>query len=359
MEVLTDDQVRRTRAAANGLDRPFTGAGPDAVTDVVRRVAGVQAQTWTAAALAVRARSSATVWSDVDQARVADRSVVRGWYQRGTLHLVAVDDLPWLLVALRPAVDALLRRQRFAELGLDGETRAAGRKRLLFELSRRGPLTRAEIGTSLAAAGLLAASTGQAVIHLIRDAALHQEVCYGPDRDGKETWVAAADWLGPVGTTGRETALAELAGRYLAAYGPATAEDLAAWSGLPKPEAREAFTLRRDLVEVSTPGGPMAMLAGQETEVRPGEPRLIGEYDTYLLGHAGRGPVLDERFRRRIHPGGGLLRPAVVGPDGRVAGGWRFDRRRGAVDLEPFTGGAFTGGALDAEVADVTRFCEL
>ena len=355
MDVLTDAQVRRTRAVANGLDRPVRDPGPAGVTEVVRRTGGLQAQTWTAAALAVRSRSTATLWRDVDSARIDDRSVVRSWFHRGTIHLVATEDLGWLRVALQPMVDALSRRQRYTDLGLDRSTRERARRLLVRTLTARGPMTRAEISETLA--GLVADPAGQAVPHVIRDAALHHEVCFGPDRGSKPTWVTTTDWLpGSVEPVSREVALAELCGRYLAAYGPAGPADLAAWSGLSLPDARAAFATRRDLVEVSVAGQPAARLASQAIVDEPGAARLLGEFDTYLLGHTDRGLVLGEAHRRRIHPGGGILRPAVARPDGAIAGTWRFVRRTGSADVELFDAGTIDQRQLASEVADVARF---
>jgi hypothetical protein len=359
VRTLTEQQARRMRALANGLGRPVRRSGPTGVTDVVRRVGGLQAQTWPAAALAVRARSTATTWADVDTARLVDRSVVRGWFQRGTLHLVATEDAGWLLRALGPVTEDRTAR-RYAELGLSETVRRDAATVIEAETTGRGPLTRAEIGDALVAKGLLPEPTGQAVYALIRYAGLRGLLCYGPDRGSQETWVATRDWLGePLDLSGdRAVALAELCGRYLGAYGPAAPADLATWAGLPAGDAKAAFGARRDLVEVEVGGQRAAVLRGRRTTGAPAPLRLLGEFDTYLLGHDGPWPVHDERFRRRVHPGGGVLRPVVVA-DGIVVGGWRFDRRRGVAAVDPFEPDLVGTAELDAEVADIARFTGL
>ena len=75
--------------AANGLE-PRCGGG---VADVVRTVCGIQAQDAEAARLSVRVRSIGLVAGDVDSAR----DVVRVWAWRGTLHLLAREDVAWVL----------------------------------------------------------------------------------------------------------------------------------------------------------------------------------------------------------------------------------------------------------------------
>ena len=86
--------------------------------------------------------------------------------------------------------------------------------------------------------------------------------------------------------------------------------------------------------------------------------RLLGHFDTYLLGYRDRSLVLDPRFGRRIQAGGGFIQPAVL-VGGSVAGTWRQERKRGrlTVVVEPF--GELAEEVLPglaAEVADVGRF---
>src|SRR5919202_160971 len=90
---LSADQVRRLCLRAQRLDPRPAAAG---VAQVVREVCGVQAQDPAAAALAVRARGAGLTAAGVERARVEERSVVRTWCMRGTLHLVATEDLGWL-----------------------------------------------------------------------------------------------------------------------------------------------------------------------------------------------------------------------------------------------------------------------
>src|SRR5690349_18128777 len=98
---LSEDQVLGLRLRAQRLAGLPAGdrAG---VAAVVREICGVQAQELPAAGLAVRARSVGLVAADVETARVEERSIVRTWGPRGTLHLLAVDDLGWMLPLLGP-----------------------------------------------------------------------------------------------------------------------------------------------------------------------------------------------------------------------------------------------------------------
>ena len=164
-----------TRFRAQLLHRP-----PGGVVDVVRHLLAVQAQDVSAFPLAFRARSKALVAADVVAAR-EKREIVRCWGPRGTLHLVAVEDLAWLYPLVAPSPAGSLRRLR--ELGADPSLDAAA------VLAGRGPVTKAELGALLGV-------EGQAIVHLAALAAGRGLVVLGPERAGKATYVHAGDWLG-------------------------------------------------------------------------------------------------------------------------------------------------------------------
>lgn len=359
---LTAGQVRLLRLRAQRLG-PRPADRTTAVADAVRDACGVQAQDAAAAALGVRARSTGLTAADVERALREERTVVRTWCLRSTLHLVAAEDLHWLLPLTGPVFAARGRRRRL-QLGLDDEACDRGLHVLRRELSE-GPLTRAALRPRLAAAGIPA--EGQALPHLLLYAALLGLICEGPGTARAPAYVLLEDWLGPLQPPGREAALRELACRYVAAYGPAGPEDLAAWSGLPSDDVRTAWRLAApDLVEVEADGR-AAWVTREAAERLDGpEPegpsaQLLPAFDAYLLGYRNRAFALPAAHAARIQPGGGMIHPAALA-DGRAVGTWRHRRSGGglAVALEPFEAlPPAVRPALEAEAADVGRFLGL
>jgi hypothetical protein len=358
---LSDEQTRQLRLRAQRL-APATSRNTDVVA-LVRAICGVQAQELPAASLSVRARTAELTAEDVERARVADRSIVHTWAMRGTLHLLATEDLGWLLPLLGPIFMAADRRRR-AELGLDEETTTRGARALGDLLAARGPQTRAELAGPLAAQGIPV--DGQALVHLIAYATLAGVVCHGPDRGAKPAYVLLSDWaqIGPA--LDPDTAAAELARRYLAAYGPATPEDLAAWSGLALNTARAAWQrVSGALVEVSVGDPHMWMLREQarwldERRAAP-DVRLLPAYDTLLLGYTTRELFVDPAHARRVHPGGGIIRPVMLA-GGRASATWRSKRQRNRLTIvvEPFDAIAPDAlSALEDEARDLGRFLGL
>jgi len=360
---LSNDQVRFLRLYAQRL----TSQSPDGVTgvvEVVKQVCGIQAQDAPAATLAVRVRSAELVVADVEQARVQDRTIIRTWGPRGTLHLLATDDIGWLLPLLGPVFVAGDRRRR-EELGLDEDVCARGIHIIRNVLANQGPLTRAELFEQLANQGIYL--EGQARPHLLGRAALEGLICLGPDRGTDPTYVLLNDWIGhecrghPLS---EDEAYAKLTHRYLSAYGPATPEDQAAWSGLPLSKIRAAWHRIADhLMEIKFAGSAAWMLKTcavwlDELPVHTPIVRLLPRFDIYLLGYQKRDLAVQSQNAKRINAGGGIIRPTVL-VDGRVLGMWKSKREKNhmGVVVEPFDELAselYEG--LQAEVTDLARF---
>ena len=315
------------RAEANGLEPRLRGG----VLDVARRLCGVQAQDAAAARLAIRARTSGLVAGDVD----AEPGVVRTWGWRGTLHLLAREDVPWVhsLVAER---ENRAVASRWRTLELDDAVYAQARAAIAERLAD-GPATRAQLREALAAAGVDA--SGQRLPHLVRRAAF-EGLLHHP-LDG--TFAA----LEPAGDPPpRESALAELARRHAEGYGPAAPADLAAFAGVPKADARA--DRKPAGPPARTTAGPPAGHAGSSAWVR-----LLGAFDPFLLGYRGYSHVVPEAHLRKVWPGGGWIRPVVL-VGGVAAGTWRTKGDR--VVVEAFDEVEVPELALAAEVQDVGRF---
>ena len=318
----------------------------------------MQAQDLRSARLALRARGEGLKAGDVDRALTVDRSLVVGWLARGTLHLTAREDYPWLLALTAPSQLAASRRRLGQEgVSVDKSERAVA----VVEqaLAAEGPLTRPELAERMAAQGIR--TEGQATPHLLKLAALRGIAVLGPLQEGRQAFAPARDWLGaapPRELSGvdREAALAELARRYLRGHGPATPGDLGAWAGLALRDARAGLgSIAEELIEL---GRGLVDLAAREALPDRVPPRLLPGFDPYLLGWKDRSFAVPPDHSRRVHPGGGMLR-AVATVDGLAVGTWSARRRgaRLAVELELFAPvGTEDADTLQGEAADVARF---
>ncbi|MCI0685810.1 MAG: winged helix DNA-binding domain-containing protein [Sporichthyaceae bacterium] len=371
---MNEDGLRLARWRAQLLHRPDRKPDPPRL---IGQLLAVQAQDLPAARLALRVRARELTAAAVNDA-IADRSVVRTWGPRGTLHLVTVEDLAWLVPLFGPyRVAGSLRR--LAQEGVTG-TEPDLLRAVTAALSGQGPLTKAGLGERLATVGVHA--TGQGIVHLAALGAFHGRVVHGPEQGSKPTYVHAADWLGQEirAEPDAGSALAELARRYLRTRGPAEPADLAAWSGLPLRDAKTGFAgIAGELDEIRYAGGVLHRLRAAAPESAPepapgsvlasapasaaesasGPPdsrlRLLPAFDEYLLSWRSRDLVVPAEHARAVHPGGGIIRPTVA-VDGRVVGTWRLPRGQVVVDLFDAASEPGLIARLDAERADVARF---
>ncbi len=331
------------------------------VAAVTRAVCALQAQAFDAARHQVRVRSVGVTSSAVDRAFEMDRSVVRTWLMRGTLHLCAADDVRWLLDVFGPAVNQFGASRR-KNLGLDDAT-CARAIAVIRKALAGGPMGRRQIRERLVSAGVVREPVGQLVLHLLYHAAALGIICSGPRMGRDDSFVLLDDWVpqseGPRG----ETAAAELARRYFAAYGPAGETDFAAWSGLRRSVIRAAMAaIGTELMEF--PGSirglwTLGPAAGADV-ARPAV-RLLGHFDTYLLGYRRREHLGDAAAEAWIHDGGGgWIRP-VVCVDGWIAGGWRLEQSRSAIEIKvmPFDRiSRRADPAIGREVEAIGRFLD-
>ena len=320
---------------------------------VAAAAVGLQAQDVGAARLGVRARSTAADEAAVVNAIQHERSVVRTWLMRSTVHLVAAEDLRWMAALYGPVMERN-HRTRWRNLGITEamiETALAHARELL---DGRG-LTRHELAAELSARGLELGADGQVPTHVLAALTARGLTCRGADRGRDATFVLIDDWVPPAPTAPDPTPpdpLAELARRYFRAFGPATAADFTTWSGLPSGAA--IASVRDELTEAEFDGRRGWTLGA--VEPAPAF-RLLPMFDNYLLGYRDRTAMLDPRLHPRVYVGG-IIKATVV-CDGRVIGIWRLERsaRTAAVRVTPFE--PFNRrhhDELDRERADIERY---
>lgn len=340
--------VALERMCRHGLcERPAATVAAAAALDC-----GIQAQDLGAARLAVRARSATLTAADVDAALGAERTVVRTWLMRNTIHLVPARDVRWLTALLGPMIRRRFGTRRWPELGLTPDVLDAA-ARLAPQLLADGPLGRHELAAALAGRGVPIRQDGQAPVHVLVFLSTLGLTCHASG--GR--FALLDDWLpgaaeGPRG----DDALAELARRWITAYSPATAADFTTWSGLP---SGRALGLIRDELQPAEVDGRPGFRPGAPRPCRGGV-RLLGGFDTVLVAYRDRATLIDASHRDQVYSGG-IIRPTVV-HDGRVIGRWRLGRPASAarplrVEVTLFAPAPRTvRAAVRAEAEDIGRF---
>lgn len=396
---VTEAELLRLRMRSQGLEAggadesEDAGAaygdqsGPARIADTARRMLAVQGQDWRSSQWALGVRTPGTAVEDV---REAYRSglIVRSWPMRGTVHVVAAEDIGWMQQATNHRVLAgAPKRREF--LGMSDAVLEQ-----LVEVSTQalaGGAThdRESLSRVWTEAGIEWHSNWR--YHLLWWLCQNGIAVFGPidaspgasteDQgapSGEPRLALASDWItSPRQLTGDE-ALAELAGRYTAAHGPVRVKDLAWWSGLTVREARHAMDLAREagtvarLTLAGASGAQAELWASPEAfnardhQHAVTEKLLLPAFDEHLLGYTDRAPQLAPGNLEHIVPGRNGMFLATVVDAGRVVGTWKRGTRKGAgliatalpgeqIDPAPFRAAAAAWAAFHAAGAPADR----
>lgn len=317
---VTRSVMGRLRLAAQGLLGPGLGSVPDAV----RWMTAIQAQDLQAALWAVGLRVPVTGLASV-RAALDSGAVVRSWPMRGTLHLVAPEDLRWMLSL---TADRLTRSiaGRHRELDIAWADIEKCRDVALERIAAGGPVSRAGLFEAFETAGQ--PTTGQRGIHILGTLCRHAWLVQGPLAGNQQLLVAFDEWIPNSRDLGREDGIAEFMLRYFRSHGPATLRDFAWWTQIPLTEVRSALEqVRGGLVELEF--GEVSYWLSPEVAALlddgvPGQRSvlLLPGFDEFLLGYQDRSLVLSPEHANRIVPGSnGVFKKTLVA-GGEVIGTW-------------------------------------
>ncbi|HEY1337657.1 MAG TPA: winged helix DNA-binding domain-containing protein [Bryobacteraceae bacterium] len=317
---------------------------------VASRLCGLHAQLMSSAELTVWARVEGLGRQAVQRALWRDRTLVKTWAMRGTLHILPSGELPLWHAALRISPRFLKpeRWKKYFGITMDDldrltdaiadalEGRVLTREDLVREVTRL---------TGMPAAANIAQSWGL----FLRPAAFTGRLCFGPSVGQRVQFTRPDTWLAEAGrplgaAIDPQNAVAEIARRFLAVYGPATYHDLARWwNGGGVATAKQWIAaLGDEAAPVDLDGTQAWMLAAHVRELRDITParsaRLLPGFDQYVIAashHAAR--LLPGDLRARVYRPQGWISPVLL-VNGRMEGVWRHEIKGSRVEVavEPF-----------------------
>jgi hypothetical protein len=289
--------------------------------DVVAALGAIQAQDFLGALWAIGLRLPHATEAGVRQA-IADRTIIRTWPMRGTLHFVAAADVRWMLELLAPRIVAS-SAGRYRQLELNTTVFLRGERVFIKALQGGMALTRDQMYEQLERSRI--STAGQRGIHILSRLAQEGLICFGTHTGKQPTFVLLDEWAPKASKLQREEALAELAWRYFTSRGPAALQDFAGWSGLRVSDARAALEMVSSHLVQETIGGSVYWMS-QDKRVAPdvsAQVNLLPSFDEFLLAYKDRSASLDPRDAPKILPGkGGMFLPTIV-TNGRVEGTWK------------------------------------
>jgi len=336
------DEVRARRLARSSLSGRASSVQ---LVEVVGAVCGVHAQVQAAAELQLAARVDGIAQADVRTALWEQRTLVKAWTIRGTLHLHPADELPLWLAARRAALGS-------AQQGLPAWNDPAGVVHPAVGADDVAAI-RAAVWEALDGRCLLRDELTEEVVELMgaapRDrlrsgfAFFLSDLCQGPPHGSRITLARPDQWIESWQEVDEHEALREVCRRFLRAYGPARPVDFAQWFGTAVfrvTEARALFDeLESELDEIDVEGRGSFVLAGDcSFPDSDRQVRLLPEYDPYVMGFRERDELVPEPLREVIarhgrgrYEGPAATRLVLVG--GTAAGLWERKRRGARLEL--------------------------
>lgn len=311
---------------------------------VVSRTCGLHAQVMSSAELAAWARIDELDSGDVSAALWQERTLVKVWAMRWTLHLFSTADFPLYLAAFR-AFDHFRREKWLRSVGITADDMNALLEGFRVTLTGDG-LTREQL------ADALAQHTGRPYLReillrgwgtLLKPGAYQGHLVFGPSSGRNVTFVSPRHWLGDFPELDTAGARLETLRRYLYAYGPATPADFSSWWGAKRTDARKLFrALGDELIPVSVDGRDAWALRTDADTLQAAQPskavRLLPGFDPYTVAlRRDCESALSAAHKGRVFSQQGWI-SAVVLSGGYVVGVWNYGVKnaRVAVTVEPF-----------------------
>ena len=337
------DEVRARRLARSSLlERTSRGRA----VELVAALCGVHAQVHASAGLQLAARLEGFTQTDLETALWEERTLVKAWTVRGTLHLHPAEELPLWLAARRAVLGSTAE-------GLPAWRDPQGGTHPALEAEEVAAV-RAEVRQALDGRCLLRDQLTAAVVERVGDAPRErlrsgfafflEGLCQGPPQGSRITLARPDQWIaGWRVVTDEREALREVCRRFLRTYGPATPAGFCEWLGSASfraAEIRRLFDeLAAELDEVDVGGRSAFVLAGDTSFPEPTSVvRLLPEYDVYVMGFRERDQLVPDAVRELIAEQGrgryeGPAGTRLVVVDGTALGVWGRRRRGRRIEL--------------------------
>lgn len=357
MPTISWDEACGRRMHRHGLLAPL----PDIPT-AVAAMCGAHAQIMTAAELSIGLRVDGVTRSDVARALWDDRSIVKTFGPRGTVHLLPATELPRWCAALSavPRRTSMPQHVRLDDAQTDAVVAA------LHAALRDAELTVDELDEAVPqACGAWAGELTMPAFNgfwprwrqVINVAAARGALCFGPNRGRRVTYTSPQRWL--PGFVPDEDA--SIARDYLHAYGPAAPAHYAQWLAAPPTWAKAQFD-QLELDEVRL-GEEAAWTLAKDAAFAelPAGVRLLPYFDAFVVGSHPRRLLYPGRAAERALAGTQAGNFPVLLVDGVAAGVWHHRRagNRIVLTVEPLRRlSARNRRALDDEASRVGTILE-
>lgn len=299
--------------------------------EAVRWLGAVQAQDLGASLYAIGLRVPGSTEASIEAA-LADKTIIRSWPMRSTIHHMPAEDALWMTRLLGPRTNTK-SASIFRGFGLTPEILTQAWP-VIEKTLIDGPKTRSEIYTALEKAGI--ASNGSRGMHILKYWGQEALLCITPRIGKQPTFALMETWITHHNSPHSEEGMAILARRYFQSHGPATLKDFMWWTGATKAEATKALSAIQNEFITRTIDGQEYILPPYTTlpTLDSQKAFLLPAFDEYTVAYADRTAVMDSEDLKTVY--NGIAANIIIG--GRGMGLWKrtSKAKTTSIQLAPF-----------------------
>lgn len=298
---------------------------------LVHHMGAMQAQDAAMVKWAIGIRLPGSQQTDIEAA-LDNGSILRTHVLRPTWHLVAAQDIHWMLALSAPQLRSLLRSHS-KQMELTDQQLHKAMRIIVRSLEGNRHHTREHLISQFNKAGIPTDEYRSALIMM--HAEVEGLVCSGKAEGNKQTYALLEERVPLQDKKDRETALVLLAERYFSSHGPATLQDFCWWSGLPLKDARTAIALQGNGFEQVTLDGQTYLFKG----IRPAPVKkqqtllLLPAFDEFLISYKDRSACLGQQHQAQAVSRNGIFRPVIVW-NGEVIGLWKRSIKKDIIFID-------------------------
>lgn len=298
---------------------------------VVSHMLCMQAQDWNQHLRAIASRCWCTQ-EDIIQA-YNDGLVVRTWTQRGTIHVVASQDVVWInRLCASKTIPWFQKRRAFLWISESTIEQAA---HYVEELLHTWPQHRKTIGEYLVQKWI-SMQTGR-LYHILCYAGTLWIIVQWPVMDWEQAFVLTSQWIHNAKEFDSDSdAVRELCLRYFTSHGPATLEDLQRWSGLGKTILKQwVIDCGKDLKSFDKGGNIYyhTLLWNKDSIQKNDRVHFLAWFDERLLWYKNRSATVHGDHLNKIDVSrNGIFKPTVM-IDGETVGIWTVKNKAKASEI--------------------------
>ncbi|MDR3286666.1 MAG: winged helix DNA-binding domain-containing protein [Prevotellaceae bacterium] len=309
----------------------------DSPKDVVSWMGAIQAQDYNMCKWAVGVRLKSATISDVENA-LARGEILRTHVMRPTWHLVAAEDIRWMLELNKEKLKA--QGATYANyLGITENLHSKATKIIVKMLEGNNHLSRQEIGVELDKSSIKGIQA-RMINYFMYRAEIEGIVCSGIDKGKKQTYSLIDERVKPTKKLNKDEALALLATKYFRSHSPASLQDFSWWSGLNISDSKQAINLiDTDLLKEKLSNSSQLLIhkSCDLTSCLAKCASLLPSFDEYIISYKDRTSVIDLQHQPKAFSKNGIFHPIVM-YKGKIVATWKKSETKDKtkITISPF-----------------------